>query len=238
MGNNNDVVINLARSLGRPSRRRLVVTPTSLRFDLLHIFRSPFEVPLDQVLGVGKEADFKGEVPNRPPVVPAVFIAMNGERLNLVAAFRTPQRIPPIKTGAGGYFGLSTGRSRSPEGVYVDGIAVKAAKPDDALRTLADHGVVTTNNIAGAFLEVLGTPASPERQSEVVGEQRRRTRAGLTWIAALFLGVVLVMGSTFLPEESGWFWPLLAVGAVLGATVSFGSWWSDRKDRHGAPPPA
>lgn len=237
MGAENDEVIKLARSLGRPSRRQLVVTGSTLRFVLLHVFREPFEVPLDQVLGVGREADFKGEVPNRLPVVPAVFTAMNGERPNLVVAFRSPQRLPPLKVGAGGTLGLSAGRSRSPEGVYVDGIAVKAARPDDAFQTLSDHGVVTTNNIAGAFLEVLGSPVDEQHRREVDEHLRDRSRRALLWTVAMLAGAAMTVGTSFLREDSMWFWPLLAAGAVLVVAGSAGSWWAYRKDRHGAAPP-
>ena len=69
----------------------------------LPILRSPIEVPMSDVLGVGRRIDWANDesVMHRPPVVPTVATGTNMESPNVAIVFRTPQRIPPLAFGAG-----------------------------------------------------------------------------------------------------------------------------------------
>ena len=144
----------------------------------LPILRSPIEVPMSDVLGVGRRIDWANDesVIHRPPVVPTVATGTNMESPNVAIVFRTPQRIPPLAFGAGTAVGLSRRASRSSDGLFIDAVQLKAKDVDAFIAAAAERGIITADNVAGALLQAIGTVIDHEEASTKRAQTDRQTR--------------------------------------------------------------
>lgn len=167
----------LACLAGRQSVRRIQLTEQTMSIHL-PILRSPIEVPMSDVLGVGRRIDWANDesVIHRPPVVPTVATGTNMESPNVAIVFRTPQRIPPLAFGAGTAVGLSRRASRSSDGLFIDAVQLKAKDVDAFIAAAAERGIITADNVAGALLQAIGTVIDHEEASTKRAQTDRQTR--------------------------------------------------------------
>jgi hypothetical protein len=232
------VEFKLAKGLGRQSRRRIELSDGLASF-WLPCFNESFDVRVRDIAAVGAKATFKsGAVAElrRDPVVPRIWTGTNNETPNMVVVFATPQRVPPVRRG-NQIPGVSTHETRSPEGLYVDGLRLKAKDPTAVRAAFGAQGVPVTADagpqLAAAIGPAVGPVARGERETATRSRRRRSVVIGIGSFVA-FVALIWVRWTDMDANRS-----FVTVMAVLGAVLAFqaGAWWFTRRDRHGAPTP-
>lgn len=163
---------------------------------------------LDQ--DVAPDSDETMNVYSTPVHLPYLVTTGNATEPTIGLLFRTPQRVPRVRWSAAGG-GLSWRRSRSEEGVIVDGLLLRATYPELAVRTLGAAGAEVLEDPEDWLAAHRDLETNPEARQRIIGRERR---SGWIHRVAWVLGVVAVALLYFGAERSD---VLLGVG--LGAGV-------------------
>jgi hypothetical protein len=209
----------------------LAIDGDALRLHLPSIFRyADLVVPRSSVWVVDdvSQLDDRGDnwVFQREVVIPyALTTASDFARPNMTLLFSQPQRVPSLRFFGSQNIGLSWRRARSPEGVSVDGIAVRVREPIDALAALHVAGVSRTPRLVEWLREHRAISYDPQEIAKSTSS-RRRWRV----VSAVSLVGVFVLGSApLIPDRLGW---LLIAVLASGVTMAAGlPWWARRRDQ-------
>ena len=188
--------IPLRRALAvQPSR--LVVTADSITVELRgwgRVFRTPWSIPRSQVAVVDPTLD-EFDLDAGPAwiwsprlVVPELRTGRG--KVNLRLLFRSPQRVPVVRRG--GPVALSASRSRSVEGLRLDGVGLTAKDPREAAETLRAFGYETTDRPIEWLRRYHAVSEEPAVVAAAVRSDRRRSRLGLIWALTCFVIAAVV----------------------------------------------
>src|SRR5450755_3478078 len=132
---------------------------------------------------------------------------------NVVLLFTTPQRIPPLRWGGAMTSGLGRRASRSPDGVLIDGVALRAVRAQSAIDAVGGAGaerVADGDAWLRAHRETTRDPLALEQVASIT--RRNRMLSVLTFCALVLAGVA----RAFADRTNGWL-PFVLLGAVLVA---------------------
>jgi hypothetical protein len=160
---------------------------------------------------------------DKPPVVyvtglrlPYLATTTSNMPANVVLLFTTPQRIPPLRWGGAMTSGLGRRASRSPDGVLIDGVALRAVRAQAAIDAVGGAGaerVADGDAWLRAHRETTRDPVALEQAASI--NRRNRMLSVVTFCALVLAGVA----KAFADRTNGWL-PFVLLGAVL--VVGFG----------------
>lgn len=156
----------------------------------------------------------------RPVHIPYAATTSQNTSPNLVLVFDRPVRVPPVRFIAGLDPAFSWRKSRSPEGLWLDGVMLRAMDGFAAPSVLGSAGVAAVPDL-GEFLrthrELVGDPHEVERM--VTAESRAgKWSSALSWLGLagviagrvwalewlLYFGLLLFVASVAVPLWRGW----------------------------------
>lgn len=190
--------------------------------------RHQWTVPIDQVVAgdpTSGDISVVEDIFADPLVLPYLFTTGPGKAPNLVLLFRTRQRIPPMKRWAAvNSVGLPfrVWDTRSPEGVHLDGVILRAKDPTGALRCLGGAGVeIVTAPWAWlrAHRSVVTDPIERTSASKHLSSLAWQGQAG--WMLLLVGGAALWWGQRDEEAVIGWLVYLGLICTALGVAFLF-----------------
>lgn len=170
----------------------------------------------------GDDVDWAFET---PILIPYASTSSPNARPNVHLLFVTPQRIPALRVFGAQTIGLPYWESRGENGVLVDGLALRAQRPQELSRELIAAGAEEVRRPEEWLRQHRAVTTDPERVT-VAKANTRRDR----WVGGVVLAVVVLLnGWRFMTGDGdpGW----LGLGAVgLGLLLVFGlPSWARRK---------
>jgi hypothetical protein len=173
-------------------------------------------VPIRQIAVV--DPNMTADPTEKPPVVfvsglrlPYLATTTSNMPANVMLLFATPQRIPPLRWGGAMTSGLGRRASRSPQGVLVDGVALRAVRAQAAIDAVGGAGaerVADGDAWLRAHRETTRDPIALEQVSSIT--RGNRMLSVLTFCTLVLAGVARV----FADRVNGWL-PFALLGAVL-----------------------
>lgn len=151
--------------------------------------------------------------PLRLPYLPTTSPNVNP---NIMLLFATPQRIPPLRRRGAMSSGLGRRASRSPDGVLVDGVRLRAVAAREAIDTIAFAGAARVGDPDAWFAERRDTTSDPD----VVAQVRSIMRRSRVSVVAGMVGLVLLVVGRWLLDHADAWWPAVIGGA--GVVAAFG----------------
>jgi hypothetical protein len=189
----------------------------------------PFRIPIANMAVVGLKASTPLPLEDWFAAgVRIIYLPTLGQigRANLLLLFEHPERVPPV--GWRGFFGLPLPRKEvnAPSGLWVDGVALQARRPTEAVAALASAGVeevVDPETWMAARREVLTDPAKQAERRRAAEDTKDAEaayqaldpaplRGALFGLAGLAVGAVTWAALAVLFEIQSL---LVAVGAGL-----------------------
>jgi hypothetical protein len=152
-----------------------------------------------------------------PILTPYLATTSSSSPPNLALAFRHPQRIPPVRRLSAYNLGLPYRRSRSVDGVALDGVMLRAQDPAAAIATLSNAGAERVGPVLPWLARYRETTTDPAalHETAVIAKRRRFTRM-LVWVALPCIGIARVG-----MNDSHVWWPyaLGGAGILVGLVV-------------------
>jgi hypothetical protein len=177
---------------GRRSAGWVEVAQGSLSVSLPALFGAgrPWRVPLEDAVvvdlaGLSRSDRLDGSTApaQRGPAAfrdPVTLTSLPGAgRPDLVLLFATPQRLPALRSLAGAWSRLPVRASRSSDGSWSDGVALRAAEPARAVELLVHAGLAATSDPVGWILARRATTSDSAAVADAVRRDGRRRRARL-----------------------------------------------------------
>lgn len=160
-----------------------------------------------------------------PVLIPYAATTTSNVRPNVNLLFVTPQRIPPLRVGGAQTIGLPYRQSRGEQGVWVDGLQLRAERPDELTRALLAAGAEAVSRPEAWLRQHRAVTTDPARVAEAKASDRRSR-----WVAGIaFAAVLLLNGWRFLDIDSEPGWVVAGVGALACVLVFGLPYWARRK---------
>ncbi|MBV9486941.1 MAG: hypothetical protein JO246_12890 [Frankiaceae bacterium] len=184
---------------------------------------------LRNVADVDNEADVEADAPPVVTVNPVrvPYLATNAglSGPNIALIFREPQRVPPLRR-VGGSGALAARQVRSREGLWLDGVCLRAEDPVEAVITLIGSGAERVVDPRRWLMDRRQTTGDDQFIAAVYDRQRR---ARFTAVVVLLSLALLLCMRWVSSQTQGW-WPLpiaiASVAAIFGAPL-----WANRRAR-------
>jgi hypothetical protein len=217
------IVLRYYRLFARTPYIEVAGGVASLRIPSVFGGRRRWNVPISEIglvdnsLAVEGADNDPGWVFVDPILTPYLATTTSSTPPNLALAFRHPQRIPPVRRFSAYNLGLPYRRSRSADGVALDGVMLRAQDPAVAMATLSNAGAERVGAVVRWLARYRETTSDPAALHEkVVIAKRRRITSVLTWVALPCIGIARVG-----MNDSHVWWPyaLAVVGLVVGLLV-------------------
>ncbi len=159
----------------------------------------------------------------RPVRIPYAATTSQNTSPNLVLVFDRPVRVPPVRFIAGLDPAFSWRKSRSGDGLWLDGVMLRAVDGEAAATEIAAAGVAAVPDVD----EFLRTHREVTTDAHVVDRIITTESRAEKWSGALtVVGIGGVIGSQV--WDLDW---LLALGGLLVAASWAVPWWLRRRDK-------
>lgn len=160
-----------------------------------------------------------------PISVPYAATSSNNARPNVQLLFVTPQRIPALRLFGAQTIGLPYWESRRDNGVRVDGLDLRAERPEELSRALIAAGAEEVRRPELWLRQHRAVTTDPELVTVARANDRRNR-----WVGGVVLALVVLLNAwRFMTRDGdpGW-WGFGAAG--LGFLLVFGlPYWAKRK---------